>query len=509
MVADSKPVIAITDSNCQPAIAASQVPVLLLDSKDFSQSELRGTNPDPASQGLTPDHPAYVIYTSGSTGQPKGVVCVHRGLANLAAVQSRAFPVDGSSRVIQFASTSFDSSVWELSLAFFHGGTLCLASREAMTPGDALRQCLQTFQITHVTLPPSALAVLGSPVDLPHLQVVIAAGEACPPALAERWAGHCRFFNGYGPTENTVAATLYQCDELPRSTLPIGHPIANGKIYVLDEQHQLLPIGAKGEIHVAGAGLAQGYLHRETLTFERFVNVPTVEANSTRMYKTGDLGRWLSSGAVEFCGRNDLQVKLRGYRVELGEIESALAALPEVSYCAVMVREDTPGLQRLVAYLVANGQDRSTTPALREALLRALPDYMVPSHYIWLDALPVTPNGKIDRQVLPQPDRKRPESGTPYLRAHTPMEQHVCDAFAEVLELDMVGRNDNFFELGGTSLLVMRTLDNLTHRSGQRLSAPTFFAHPTPAGLVEMLNGQQFDEPGSDTQGEAALTDPR
>lgn len=509
MVADSKPVIAITDSNCRPAIVASQVPVLLLDSNDFSQSESLATNPDPAFQGLTPDHPAYVIYTSGSTGQPKGVVCVHRGLANLAAVQSRAFPVDGSSRVLQFASTSFDSSVWELSLAFFHGGTLCLASREAMTPGDALRQCLQTFQITHVTLPPSALAVLGSPVDLPHLQVVIAAGEACPPALAERWAGHCRFFNGYGPTENTVAATLYQCDELPRSTLPIGHPIANGKIYVLDEQQQLLPVGAKGEIYVAGAGLAQGYLHRESLTFERFVNVPTVEASNTRMYKTGDLGRWLSSGAVEFCGRNDLQVKLRGYRVELGEIESALTALPEVSYCAVMVREDTPGLQRLVAYLVANGQDRSTTPALREALLRALPDYMVPSHYIWLDALPVTPNGKIDRQVLPQPDRKRPESGTPYLRARTPMEQYACDAFAEVLELDMVGRNDNFFELGGTSLLVMRALDNLMQRSGHRLSAPTFFAHPTPAGLVEMLNGQQFEEPGSNTQGEAALTDPR
>lgn len=508
MVADSRPVMAITDSDCQPAIAASQVPVLLLDSNDLLQSESLGTNPDPASQGLTPDHPAYVIYTSGSTGQPKGVVCVHRGLANLAAVQSRVFPVDGSSRVLQFASTSFDSSVWELSLAFFHGGTLCLASREAMTPGDALRQCLQTFQITHVTLPPSALAVLGSPVDLPHLQVVIAAGEACPPALAERWAGHCRFFNGYGPTENTVAATLYQCDELPRSTLPIGHPIANGKIYILDEQQQFLPIGAKGEIYVAGAGLAQGYLHRESLTFERFVNVPTVEANCTRMYRTGDLGRWLSSGAIEFCGRNDFQVKLRGYRVELGEIEAALAALPQISYCAVMVREDTPGLQRLVAYLVANGQGRATTPALREVLLRVLPEYMVPSHYIWLDALPVTPNGKIDRLQLPQPDRKRPQSGTPYHRARTAMEQHACDAFAEVLELDMVGRNDNFFEFGGTSLLVMGTLNNLALRSGQRITAPMFFAHPTPASLVETLNEQMDEDSDPNVQSQADTKDP-
>ena len=325
---------------------------------------------------ITPADLAYVIYTSGSTGLPKGVLVEHGGVLNLAPVVADVFRLDSHSRVLQFASFSFDASVTEILLPLTVGATVCLAPRDVLMSGLDLLRLLDEERITTVTLPPSLLAVLPD-ADLPHLITLCSAGEACQPEVVRRWGRGRRFVNGYGPTEATVATTYQIFDEgLPEgmTSVPIGPPIANVRAYVLDDDRRPVAVGEPGELYIGGAGLAHGYLGRPDLTAERFVPDPFDGQPGARLYRTGDRVRWLADGTLDFLGRYDDQVKLRGYRIELGEIEQTLMSHPDVADAAVVVREDTPGNRRLVAYVVARpgaGQDRQLElwPSLAEYFL--------------------------------------------------------------------------------------------------------------------------------------------
>ena len=399
-----------------------------------------------------PGHPAYVIYTSGSTGTPKGVVVTHAGLASLAAAQIERFAVGATSRILQFASPSFDASVAETAVALLSGATLVLPAGDEVVRRD----------ITHVTLPPSVLAAL--PADgLAAGTVLVVAGEACPAALAERWSAGRRMLNAYGPTESTVCVSV--SDPLTgAATPPIGRPILNTRVYVLDRGLRLVPPGAVGELYVAGAGLARGYLNRPGLTASRFVASPY-----GRLYRTGDLVRWDPDGQLSFVGRADDQVKVRGFRIEPGEVEAVLARHESVRQAAVVVRDG-----RLVAY-VAGG-----APGLRDHAASVLPDHLLPSVFVALDALPVTPNGKIDRAALPDPELTA--SGR---EPRNPREKALCDLYAEVLGLDRVGIDDSFFELGGDSIGSIRLVGR-AREAGLVITPRLVFEHRTVAALAPL-----------------------
>ncbi|MEZ4860208.1 MAG: amino acid adenylation domain-containing protein [Caldilineaceae bacterium] len=297
---------------------------------------------------------AYIIYTSGSTGRPKGVMVTHKGLGNLALAQAQTFGVNAGKAVLQFASINFDASISEIAMALCTGARLCLVTQETIRSGATLLAVLQRQAITHITLPPSYLSILDiGTMPLPKLETLIVAGEACPPHLLEQWAHSRRFFNAYGPTENTVCATMGECYATDK-VITIGKPMANVQVYILNQGHHPVPIGVPGELYIGGVGVARGYLNRPELTAEKFINNPL---GAGRLYKTGDLVRWLSDGNIEFLGRIDNQVKLRGFRIELGEIEAVLSAHPALQEAVVVAREDTPGDKRLVAYVVADGRD--------------------------------------------------------------------------------------------------------------------------------------------------------
>ncbi|GGK73121.1 non-ribosomal peptide synthetase [Mangrovihabitans endophyticus] len=424
------------------------------------------------------DHPAYVIFTSGSTGEPKGVVVSHRGLAALVATQVDAFAVTPGSRVLQFASPSFDAAVSELSMALLSGATLVLPPEDRRTPGAELQELLAEKRITHVTLPPSALSVM-SPSEVPSDLTVVVAGEACGAGIAARWAARMPLFNAYGPTETTVEATLARVAPDEPGRVPIGAPAVGTRVYVLDHRLRAVPVGVPGELYVAGVGLARGYLDRPGLTAERFAACPFGPPGA-RMYRTGDLARWRRDGHLEFLGRTDDQVKLRGYRIELGEVEAALATCADVRQCAVLLDGPTPDTQRLVGY-VAGGPDDT---ALRAHLSARLPGYMVPALFVRLEALPVNLAGKVDRHRLPAAEASAVGAGR---APRDPREQLLCGLFSGVLGRPAVGVDDNFFDLGGHSLLGTALIARIRTAFGVELTMRQLFETPTVAGLCDVL----------------------
>jgi amino acid adenylation domain-containing protein/non-ribosomal peptide synthase protein (TIGR01720 family)/FkbM family methyltransferase len=418
------------------------------------------------------DNLAYVIYTSGSTGLPKGVAGTHRGLSNLWAELAHRFAAPGE-RVFQFFSPSFDGALWDVTLALASGAVLCFEPRETLLPWP------RNLGVNTVTLPPSALSVL-SPESLPELHTVVVAGEACPPDLARRWSRVRRFVNAYGPTEATICASYSQLRG-EGDRLPIGRPVRNVRLYVLDGAMGLSPLGAAGELCIGGAGLTRGYLGRPDLTAEAFVPDPLAAAPGERLYRTGDLARWLPDGEIEFLGRADHQVKVRGFRIELEEVETALARHEGVRETVVMARRDAGGPARLVAYVVPREGGRPAAGELRSLLSHSLPDYMVPAVFVNLDRLPLLPNGKVDRKALPPPGEALPESG--YGAPRTPVEETLATLWAETLRLDRVGVHDNFFELGGDSILSLQIVAR-ANEAGLFLTPKQVFQHPTIAELA-------------------------
>jgi amino acid adenylation domain-containing protein len=453
---------------------------------------------------FTPENLAYVIYTSGSTGKPKGVLVAHSGVSNLATALIEICDVQPNSRVLQFCSLSFDGSVTELVMALLSGATLVMGTRDSMLPGPSLIQLLRDFEITTVALLPSVLAVLPAN-ELPALRTVIAAGEACSRDLLAKWSSGRRFFNGYGPTECTVCTTMIECTD-SKVAPPIGRPLPNTQVYILDAQKQLVPIGVPGELYIGGVGVTRGYLNRPELTADRFIPNPFSNDSGSRLYKTGDLVRYLRDGNIEYLGRIDHQVKIRGFRIELGEIEAVLRQNPAVEDAVVIGKEYDFHDKRLVAYVVPSQEQVFSTSELRRYLKQKLPDHMVPSAFVRLEALPLTPNDKVDRRALPMPDRIRSVAET-FAPPLTPFEEALAGIWSEVLRLDSVGIHDNFFELGGHSLLATQVISRLPQAFGIELPLQTIFEAPTLGELSERLEticwaSQQSQAPVSNTTGD-------
>ncbi len=491
MIADARPAIMVTTAAVRAAKdvpGLAQLPTEVLDDPQLVADLRRRDQTDlgdcDRNGPALPDHPAYLIYTSGSTGRPKGVVVPHAGLASLTVTQIDRLAVSSSSRVLQFASLSFDASVWELLMTLCSGGCLVMASGEQTQPGPALADLIGRHAVTHATLPPAVLGVL-SPNELASVRVLVTAGEAAAAELVTRWAGGRRLLNAYGPTETTVCATItgpLQAGDEPH----IGGPVANARVFVLDGWLRPVPMGAAGELYVAGAGLARGYLGRAGLTGERFVACPFGPAGS-RMYRTGDVVRWSAGGVLVFAGRVDDQVKIRGFRVEPGEVEAVAAGHPLVAHVVVVAREDVPGDRRLVAYVVgAGGADGATgglAAVVRGYLAERLPEYMVPVVVV-VQRLPLTMNGKVDRAALPVPDLR---AGTGSSERMSAREEILCGVFAGVLGVEAVGAGDSFFDLGGHSLLAMRLVSQVRAVLGAELSIQDVLEEPTPAGLAGRL----------------------
>ncbi|GGW03189.1 hypothetical protein GCM10010230_37770 [Streptomyces narbonensis] len=431
------------------------------------------------------DQAAYVIYTSGSTGRPKGVVVPHDGVGSLIATATDRIGITADSRVVQFASVGFDVTVWDLVMSLCVGGRIILVPAERRVAGPALTDYIAHHRATHMILPPSLVSALPQECELPAGAVLVVGTEAVPGELIARWDGRLRVVVAYGLTEASVNSTLWLAAPDRPGPAPIGRPDPNTRAYVLDTALRPVPVGTEGELYVAGRGLARGYLGRHGLTSERFVADPYGEPG-TRMYRTGDRVRWGADGNLEFLGRADGQLKIRGHRIEPGEIESALMACPGIAQAAVLAREDHRGVKRLVAYLVAEASGEPAEEAVTAArahVTEALPDHMVPSAVVVLDGpLPLTPNGKLDSKALPEP---RWTAMTGADTPGTPAETALAALFAEVLGLPSVGVHDSFFELGGDSIVAIQ-LVNRAREAGLAITPREVFRNRTVAALARI-----------------------
>jgi len=484
MFMDSGAPILLTQAALVNILPENGAQIIRLD-EDWPQIALEPeTNPDLA---VRSENTAYVIYTSGSTGRPKGAALRHGGLCNLAEVQHQAFAIHEGSRILQFAPLSFDASVWETAMALANGGTLCLARQSVLSSGPELLRLLREERITTVTLPPSVLTVLSSQ-ELPDLQVIVAAGEKCTAEIVQEWAPGRRFFDAYGPTETTVCASMHLCSPDDPQDPPIGRPISNCRLYVVDSNLQIVPVGVPGELVVGGVNVGRGYLNRPELTDEKFIPDP-FGGPDDKLYRTGDLVRYRADGAIEFLGRIDHQVKIRGFRIELGEIESLLRRHDEVLDTVVVAHAfGEQRDKRLVAYLLIQ-DDASLEPStLRAYLQQHLPEYMTPSHFVFLHEFPLSPAGKVDRKALPAPDSDRSTVATAYLAPRNETEKILVAISEELLAVDKVGVNDNFFELGGHSLLATQFISRVREAFDVEVELRTLFERPTVALIAEDID---------------------
>ncbi|MCY1065249.1 non-ribosomal peptide synthase/polyketide synthase [Nannocystis sp. RBIL2] len=440
----------------------------------------------PPESGVTLENANYVVFTSGSTGKPKPVINEHRGLAARVAFQRQHIPVHPSDRILFSAAIAFDGAIvdWMLSLC---NGAACVLPSNAYDAVEGIAECLEHRAITFSFIPPAMLRVLRC--RAPALRHITLAGDSTPPSLVAQWAEGRQVLNSYGPTEFSIFAAQAWFDPSRPERFSIGRPIHGVHLYLLDAAKRPVPIGMPGEIHLAGVGLARGYLNRPAMTAERFVPDPLATQPGARMYCTGDLARWNEDGELEFLGRVDHQVKIRGFRVELGEIEAALASHPAVASCVVVAREDTPGNNRLVAYVVAKDSALAAA-SLREHLRSYLPDYMLPSAFVFLDALPLSANGKVDRKALPSPEATRGADGT-FMAPRTDVERALVAIWEELLEVRPIGIDDDFFALGGHSLLAVRVASAVKTRLGLGLTLATLLRQPTVAALAALLAGTE------------------
>ncbi|WP_394828309.1 amino acid adenylation domain-containing protein [Pendulispora albinea] len=488
MLRDSAPKVLLTqrDSGAFGLLADDPLPVvdIGIDAAELAP-DLPEDNLDRATVGLTSRNLAYVIYTSGSTGQPKGVMVEHRSVTRLFVVPFG----DADDVWTLFTSLSFDVSVWELWGALLRGARLIVVSHEQTRSPDDLYRLICDEEVTVLSQPPSAfrhfMAAQAASPRAHALRTVIVGGEALDRTTVERWhaqnPGKCpRLINGYGPTEATVWATWYDCQAAQAMPPPIGRPISNTRVYILGRDGEPVPRGVAGELYIGGAAIARGYLHRPELTAQRFLKDPFAGEPGARMYRTGDIGRWLPDGNIEYLGRNDDQVKIRGFRIELGEIEARLASYPGVREAAVRARQDVPGDTRLVAYYTA--AEPVVVAELRAHMSRTLPDYMVPAAYVHMPSMPLTPNGKLDRGRLPSPDAKA-YTARAYEAPRGEVEPILAQLWSELLHRDRVGRHDNFFELGGHSLMAVALVERMRRR-GFTASVPALFAASTLSELA-------------------------
>lgn len=512
-LSDAAATVLVTEEKLAAGLPNYEGRMLCLD-RDWDQIEnAPGSNPEAV---VTPEGLVYVIYTSGSTGVPKGVAVRHRNLVNYthaisrqlqpgAAVEKSAEKMSGAAstaRQWQYATvTTISADLGNTSIypALTSGGCLHLLGYDVATDATSFARYLEEHHIDLLKIVPSHLSALlaasGGRRVLPQKYLILG-GEALTWKLVGRireafGGSSCRIISHYGPTETTVGSLTYHLGDTGEeqelaeqsATVPIGSPLANTVAYILDEWLEPVPAGVVGELYVGGEGVAAGYLHQEEQTKERFIADPFSEHPAARMYKTGDLARYLPEGSIEFLGRRDDQVKIRGYRVELAEVEAVLREHDKVREAVVVASESEPGEKRLVAYLVAATEEALNTDKLRSFLREKLPEYMVPQAFVLLRALPLTRNGKVDRQALPAPDQERSEERV-FVAPRNPTEEALTCIWIEVLGLKRVGVNDNFFELGGHSLLVTQVVSRLRNSFQVALPLRSLFESPTIAGLA-------------------------
>lgn len=455
------------------------------------------------STSITADNLAYVMYTSGSTGTPKGVSVIHRGVVRLVKKTNYVHLTD-EEIILQLAPLSFDASTFEIWGCLLNGGRLIICPPH--TPSlEELGQIIQQYQVTTLWLTAGLFhLIVDEKIDaLKPLRQLLAGGDVLSVPHVQKFiqtVENCQLINGYGPTENTTFTCCHPITAplQPDVSIPIGRPIANTQVYILDNNLQPVSFGKIGELYIGGDGLSRGYLNRPDLTAEKFI-FHSLDSNlATRLYKTGDLARYLPDGNIEFLGRVDNQVKIRGFRIELGEIEREIAQHPDVREIVVLARQDEIGEKQLTAYIVPYYNSRYTHNKLRSFLQGRLPNYMVPSAFVMLESLPLTANGKVDRHKLPAPSRERPQLEQAYISPQTDLERLLAGILSELLKIDRVGIDDNFFDLGGTSISILQVAVRVQQELGIELSAVKLFQYSTIGSLAKYLHSSQNSQPSFD-----------
>ena len=507
MLEDSDPLVLLTHGRYEALFVGMLKcpPMIDLSAKFPAWMSQPVTNPD-HSLRPRPENLVYVIYTSGSTGKPKGAGILHQGLQNLLPWYIREARLSSNDAVLVTTSMAFDLTQRVIYGPLLAGARLVLATE----PFDplAIVTLVAKERISMMNMTPSgfhALIDTGTNGELSTLRRVFLGGEPMQPSkLLELPEPRPEFVNCYGPTECTATATFYRVpsdlEQYRNRSVPIGRPIANSRIYILDAYQQPVPIGVTGEIYIGGVPVGRGYLNRTELTAERFVPDPFIAKANARMYKTGDLARWLADGTIEYLGRNDFQVKIRGFRIELGEIEATLRQHPQLRDGAVGVYEPIPGDKRLVAYLVAYGDATPTLPELQDFLKPQLPEFMTPSAFVFLDELPLTPNGKLDRKALPVPDMNRQDPDTDFIAPRNQVEEQLAEIWRDVLRINRVGIHDNFFELGGQSLLATQVVIRISGQLSVEVPLASLFEMPTIAELAKLIENTRVSTPNDSSR---------
>ena len=483
--------VLLTQQHLAEGLPAQACQVVCLDANWDRISQERSDNL--MNQG-TPANIAYVIYTSGSTGAPKGVQIQHLSIVNVLSSIQPMLQLSHKDILLSVTSLSFDIAVVEIFLPLILGARVIVANRDDRIDNDQLRSLIATAGVTVMQGTPSTWHMLlqSGWGGLPNKLKILCAGEVLSHQLATQLMdGGCELWNLYGPTETTIYSTAYMVQP-GDSPVPIGRPIGNTQIYLLDADLQPVPVGVTGELYIGGVGLARGYLNRPDLTAERFLPDPFAQTPGSRIYKTGDLARWLPNSHIEFIGRLDHQVKIRGYRIELGEIEAALTQHPAVKACVALARQDSSGDKRLVAYISPIPHPTPTTKELRDFLKVSLPEYMLPVAFVCLETLPLTPNGKIDRNALPSPEE--PAATTNYIAPRSSVEMVLADIWSEVLHLKQVSISDNFFELGGNSLLAVQVRSRVQNAFEIKFPLRTLFERPTIIESAEVVEEKLIEE---------------
>jgi amino acid adenylation domain-containing protein len=506
MLEDSKPLVLLTQSTLLDLLPKSDARIICLDNFDW-KAELPDSGSDHASRVTQHASLAYVLYTSGSTGKPKGVMIEHGNVLNFFTGMDDRVPHRPGSTWLAVTSTSFDISVLELLWTLSRGFKVVLypGDEPAMVDEFSIQALIKRHGVTHLQCTPSGASMMlldeQTREALGQLHTILIGGEAFPVKLTRelRQIFKGTLLNMYGPTETTVWSTTWQ---LPADVSParilVGRPIANTQIYIVDSNLQPVPIGVEGELMIGGAGVARGYLRREQLTSERFIPNSFVQPSglktrhSDSLYRTGDLARYLPDGNIELLGRIDQQVKIRGHRVELGEIEARLSEHPDVRESVVLFRELKNGEKTLVAYVIPHEGQKPTAEQLRQYAQKRLPDFMVPGRVMFMSAFPQTPNKKIDRNALPSPEIDAPEKGNREEQPATPIEDVLADLWKEMLGLKSLGRDDNFFELGGHSMLAMQLVAKVRKHFKVDFRLKNLFERQTLSGMVETVEAMSW-----------------
>ncbi len=492
MIEDSQTPGVLTQQKLLAHFSSRDTPTFCLDADWKTLASESTSNLNVA---VSPSDAAYAIYTSGSTGKPKGVVNVHQGIVNRLLWMQDAYRLTSDDRVLQKTPYSFDVSVWEFFWPLITGARLVIARPGGHRDPRYLADVITREQITTMHFVPSMLRSFLETVEIPKrssVRQVFCSGEALPADLQHQFFSRidAELYNLYGPTEASVDVTHWTCRrDDNRSFVPIGRPIANMEIYILDEQLRPTPAGAEGELHIGGIGLARGYLNRPELTAEKFIRNPLSNDPNARLYKSGDLARFLPSGDIEYLGRLDYQVKIRGFRIELGEIEVVIGQYPGIRQVVVVAREDTPGDKRLVAYVVPVQIEQFKTAGLQEFLKTQLPDYMVPVVVV-LEAMPLSSNGKVDRKALPAPTFENHAVASEFIPARNEIEKGLVGIWSELLAIQQIGMRDNFFELGGHSLLAIRLVSRIEQSFGKELSLASLLEAQTIEQQADLILGQ-------------------